>query len=165
VGVGLWSSLRSARTSIQPISGERRTLTPDGSVVTLHARSRMRVKYTDRSVWWSWNRARRDHVAKDTRYGRFESRSQSKTVVALERIRRRVGFSAAVLVTLIEGHVAVTGVDPLSFPLTRQKGRNETLPLKQGEAGSRHRKVRKILPDPSAGHSGGTPDEALSRPG
>ncbi|HWS61354.1 MAG TPA: FecR domain-containing protein [Steroidobacteraceae bacterium] len=165
VGVGLWSFVAQRSNVYTTDLGERRTLTlPDGSVVTLDARSRMRVKYTDKERLVALEQGQaRFTVAKDP-LRPFRVRARNQTVVALgTQFDVELVFSA-VLVTLIEGHVAVTGVDPLSLSANATKGRNETLPLRQGEAGSRHREGEK---DPShpQGDFGGTPDEALSTRG
>jgi len=152
VGVGLWSFVAQRSNVYTTDLGERRTLTlPDGSVVTLDARSRMRVKYTDKERLVALEQGQaRFTVAKDP-LRPFRVRARNQTVVALgTQFDVELVFSA-VLVTLIEGHVAVTGVDPLSLSANATKGRNETLPLKQ--------------PSHPQGDSGGTPDEALSRRG
>ena len=89
--------------------GERRTVTlSDGSVVTLDARSRVRVKYRDstRSITLQEGQARFD-VAKDPRRP-FRVEAGQETIVALGTKFNVELVSRNVLVTLIEGQVAVT---------------------------------------------------------
>jgi len=92
--------------------GERRTLTlSDGSVVTLDARSRISVKYreTERSITLQQGQARFD-VAKDPRRP-FLVEADNETIVALGTKFNVELVASNVLVTMIEGHVAVTGLD------------------------------------------------------
>jgi transmembrane sensor len=93
--------------------GERRTLTlEDGSVVTLDARSRIRVDYqqNERFIALEQGQARFD-VAKDPAR-RFRVRARDQTVIALGTQFNVEIVAGNVLVTMIEGHVAVTGVEP-----------------------------------------------------
>jgi len=105
-----WTSLH--RGLYETELGERRTLTlPDGSGVTLDARSAIRVAYTDteRVIVLERGRARFD-VAKDpARPFRVKARDQTVVAVGTQFNVEIVG--GGVLVTMIEGRVAVTGVD------------------------------------------------------
>jgi transmembrane sensor len=88
--------------------GERRTLTlADGSVVTLDARSRIQVKYGDRErlINLAQGQARFD-VAKDPSRP-FRVKAGTETVVALGTQFNVELVARSVLVTLIEGRVAV----------------------------------------------------------
>jgi transmembrane sensor len=96
--------------------GEHRTVTlEDGSVVTLDAQSRVRVRYTDgeRRVILEEGQAR-FAVAKDP-LRPFRVHAREQTVVALGTQFDVELVTGAVLVTLIDGHVAVAGVDPQSL--------------------------------------------------
>lgn len=96
--------------------GERRTVTlVDGSVLTLDARSRVRVRYTEagRKVTLEEGQAR-FAVAKDL-LRPFRVQAGDQTVVALGTQFDVELVAGAVLVTLIEGHIAVAGVDPQSM--------------------------------------------------
>lgn len=102
--------------------GERRTLTlADGSVVTLDARSRVRVDYreSDRLITLEQGQARFD-VAKDPARP-FRVRARDQTVIALGTQFNVELVSGSVLVTMIEGHVAVTGVDPAGRERSRTR--------------------------------------------
>lgn len=91
--------------------GERRVLTlQDGSVVTLDARSRIRVNFgeNERLIALEHGQARFD-VAKDAARP-FRVRAGAQTVVALGTQFNVELVAGTVLVTMIEGHVAVTGV-------------------------------------------------------
>ncbi len=94
---------------------ERRTLTlEDGSVVTLDAKSRVRVQYeaNQRVIALERGQARFD-VAKDpTRPFRVNAGDQ--TVIALGTQFNVELVSGNVLVSMIEGHVAVTGIEAAS---------------------------------------------------
>jgi transmembrane sensor len=95
--------------------GERRVLTlQDGSVVTLDARSRIRVDYQDneRLIALEQGQARFD-VAKDPTRP-FRVRAGAQTVVALGTQFNVELVAGTLLVTMIEGHVAVTGITPTS---------------------------------------------------
>lgn len=91
--------------------GERRTVTlEDGSVVALDAKSRVRVRYTasERRVTLEEGQAR-FAVAKDP-LRPFRVQARNQTIVALGTQFDVELVAGAVLVTLIEGHVAVAGV-------------------------------------------------------
>ena len=92
--------------------GERRVLTlPDSSVVTLDARSRIRVHYRENERLISLERGQaRFDVAKDPARP-FRVRAGAQTVVALGTQFNVELVADNVLVTMIEGHVAVTGVE------------------------------------------------------
>lgn len=104
--------------------GERRALTlDDGSVVTLDAKSRVRVQYetTQRVIALERGQARFD-VAKDpTRPFRVNAGDQ--TVIALGTQFNVELVAGNVLVSMIEGHVAVTGIDSAADSLTSQQRR------------------------------------------
>ncbi len=105
--------------------GERRALTlEDGSVVTLDAKSRVRVQYAaaQRVIALERGQARFD-VAKDpTRPFRVNAGDQ--TVIALGTQFNVELVAGSVLVSMIEGHVAVTGIDSATDSLTsRQSSR------------------------------------------
>jgi transmembrane sensor len=93
--------------------GERRALTlADGSVVTLDARSRIRVKYreTERLIALEQGQARFD-VARDV-VRPFRVKAGSETVVALGTQFNVELVARSVLVTMIEGRVAVLPDQP-----------------------------------------------------
>lgn len=103
--------------------GERRTVTlEDGSVVTLDAESRVRVHYSDgeRRVTLEEGQARFT-VAKDP-LRPFRVQARDQTVVALGTEFDVDLVASGVLVTLIEGHVAVAGVDPQSLATSGAHG-------------------------------------------
>jgi transmembrane sensor len=107
--VGLWS--QSSTDLYSTGVGERRTLTLiDGSIVTLDAKSRIRVDYRpkERLLSLEQGQARFD-VAKDPTRP-FRVRAGKETVVAIGTQFNVELVSGNVLVTMIEGHVAVTGV-------------------------------------------------------
>ena len=113
VFVGVWAHLRGDIYSTGV--AERRTLTlNDGSVVTLDARSRIRVKYreNERMIALQEGQARFD-VAKDPRRP-FLVEAGNETIVALGTKFNVELVARNVLVTMIEGHVAVTGVNATS---------------------------------------------------
>jgi transmembrane sensor len=93
--------------------GERRTVTlEDGSIVTLDAQSRMRTRYTDGVRLITLERGQaRFAVAKDP-LRPFRVRAGEQTVVALGTQFDVELVAGTVLVTLIDGRVAVAGVDP-----------------------------------------------------
>jgi transmembrane sensor len=93
--------------------GERRTVTlPDGSVMTLDARSRVRFKYTDKERRISFEQGQaRFAVAKDPARP-FHVLALDRTVVALGTNFNVEVVSNILTVTLIEGRVAVIGLAP-----------------------------------------------------
>jgi transmembrane sensor len=110
--------------------GERRALTlQDGSVVTLDARSRIRVNYRDsvRLIALERGQARFD-VARDATRP-FRVRAGEQTVVALGTQFNVELVAGNVLVSMIEGHVAVTK-DDVSGEASRQAS---TIELRAGE--------------------------------
>jgi transmembrane sensor len=103
---GLWLQTLAGRYSTGV--GERRTITlSDGSVITLDARSRMRVSYRERErmIALEQGQARFD-VAKDASRP-FRVTAGSETVIALGTQFNVEIVERNVLVTMIEGHVAV----------------------------------------------------------
>lgn len=104
-----WTSLHRDRYETE--LGEHRTITlQDGSIVTLDARSAIRVAYKDdeRLIVFERGRARFD-VARDlSRPFRVEAHDQTVTAIGTKFNVEIVG--GGVLVTMIEGRVAVTGV-------------------------------------------------------
>lgn len=92
--------------------GERRTLTlEDGSVVTLDAKSRVRVRYEQDQRLISLERGQAlFDVAKDPTRP-FRVRVGDQTVVALGTQFNVDLVGGNVLVSMIEGHVAVVGID------------------------------------------------------
>lgn len=90
---------------------EQRTLRlPDGSIITLDAASRARVRYTPRERLLELEQGQAKFtVAKDA-LRPFRVRARGETVVALGTQFDIDLVSHTVLVTLLEGHVAVTGV-------------------------------------------------------
>jgi transmembrane sensor len=104
--IGLWS--RAHADLYSTVVGERRTLTlADGSVVTLDARSRIQVKYGDRERLISLDQGQaRFDVAKDPSRP-FRVKVGNETVVALGTQFNVELVARNVLVTLIEGRVAV----------------------------------------------------------
>lgn len=116
--------------------GERRALTlPDSSVVTLDARSRIRVDYRDneRLISLEQGQARFD-VAKDPTRP-FRVRAGAQTVVALGTQFNVELVAGNVLVTMIEGTVAITGVEASKLATTPVLKPGTTIvELKAGEA-------------------------------
>lgn len=102
---------------------ERRTVTlDDGSVVTLDAESRLRVHYSDGERWVTLEEGQaRFSVAKDP-LRPFRVQAREQTVVALGTEFDVELVASGVLVTLIEGHVAVSGVDPQSLSTSDAHG-------------------------------------------
>lgn len=97
--------------------GEQRTLhLADGSVIALDAKSTARVRYTDKERVVTLDRGQaRFNVAKDaSRPFRVHARGQTVTALGTQFDVELV--SHTVLVTLIEGHVAVAGVPAGSSP-------------------------------------------------
>src|SRR6185437_7481826 len=91
--------------------GEQRTLhLPDGSVIALDAQSTARVRYTEKERLVTLERGQaRFNVAKDaSRPFRVHARGQTVTALGTQFDVELV--SHTVLVTLLEGHVAVAGV-------------------------------------------------------
>jgi transmembrane sensor len=124
--IGLWSRAHAGLYSTGV--GERRTLTlADGSVVTLDARSRIQVKYgnSERLIYLDQGQARFD-VAKDPSRP-FRVKAGSETVVALGTQFNVELVARSVLVTLIEGHVAV-------MPDTPPRDASPQIELTAGEA-------------------------------
>jgi transmembrane sensor len=111
LGAGMWWLLSPHWTEYSTGLAQQRTVTlPDASVIVLDAHSRVRVRYTDRerSIALEQGQARFS-VAKDP-LRPFRVRARDQTVVALGTQFDIELISKAVLVTLIEGHVAVGGV-------------------------------------------------------
>lgn len=109
VGFALWRGLGERAPLYETTLGERRTLTlSDGSTVTLDARSRIRVAYSSqmRAIALEAGQARFD-VAKDPARP-FRVTAAGRTVQALGTEFNVELVSDTVLVTLIEGRVAVT---------------------------------------------------------
>lgn len=112
---------------------ERRTLTlEDGSVVTLDAKSRVRVQYEpdQRVIALERGQARFDVAPDPTRPFRVNAGDQ--TVIALGTQFNVELVAGSVLVSMIEGHVAVTGIEaapvqPLqALRLSTNDGRTST---------------------------------------
>lgn len=128
--------------------GERRALTlEDGSTVSLDANSRVRVRYDhdQRMVYLLRGQARFD-VAKDA--GRpFRVRVGGQTVVALGTQFNVDLLDGNVLVSMIEGHVAVTGIN---VPVGRQREESSSGQLaKSNASGSRNGKRGAASPMPA----------------
>jgi transmembrane sensor len=104
----LWSVSGPHWHSYTTDVGERRTVTlPDGSVMTLDARSRVRFRYTDKERRISFEQGQaRFAVAKDPARP-FRVRAMDRTVVALGTNFNVERVSNTLFVTLIEGRVAV----------------------------------------------------------
>jgi transmembrane sensor len=101
--------------------GEQRMLRlDDGSLITLDARSRVRVAYADagRSLVLEKGRARFD-VAHDAARP-FRVQAGDQTVVALGTQFSVERVAETVLVTLLQGRVAVTGIAATASPATSQ---------------------------------------------
>jgi transmembrane sensor len=116
-GFGGWKVYQSRTPVYETGLGERRTLTlEDRSIVTLDARSRIRVAFTkgDRSIELEAGQARFE-VAKDAARP-FSVRAGGQTVRALGTQFNVELVSDTVLVTLIEGLVAVTPDRPGAAP-------------------------------------------------
>jgi transmembrane sensor len=111
LGAGMLWFLSPHWTEYATGVAQQRTVTlPDASVIVLDAHSRVRVRYTEkeRSIALEQGQARFS-VAKDP-LRPFRVRARDQTVVALGTQFDIELISKAVLVTLIEGHVAVGGV-------------------------------------------------------
>jgi transmembrane sensor len=99
--------------------GERKALTlADGSIVTLDAKSRVRVQYDgdQRLISLEGGQALFD-VAKDPTRP-FRVRAGDQTVIALGTQFNVELVAGNVLVSMIEGHVAITGIDSTVESLT-----------------------------------------------
>jgi len=126
VSLGLWWKMQADTYSTGV--GERRALIlADGSVVTLDARSRIRVTYTEkeRSIALERGQARFD-VAKD-RQRPFRVQAGGETVTALGTQFNVEIVNHNVLVTMIEGQVAVAPppvgqANPVSAPVELTAG-------------------------------------------
>lgn len=108
LALALWSVSGTHWHSYTTDVGERRTVTlPDGSVMTLDARSRVRFRYTDKERRISFEEGQaRFAVAKDPARP-FRVRALDRTVVALGTNFNVERVSNTLFVTLIEGRVAV----------------------------------------------------------
>lgn len=132
VGATAW--LYSQRGLYTTDLGERRILTlEDGSVVTLDARSRLRVRYgsDQRTLSLERGQARFD-VTKDPARP-FRVRAAGQTVIALGTQFNVELVAGNVLVSTIEGQVAVTGVNsngaqPIQAEQLSAKERNGAAP-------------------------------------
>jgi transmembrane sensor len=110
--VGIFAWIHTQRGIYATDVGERTTLTlQDGSVVTLDARSRIRVQYqeNERLIDLEHGQARFD-VAKDPTRP-FRVRARDQTVIALGTQFNVEIVADNVLVSMIEGHVAITGAE------------------------------------------------------
>jgi transmembrane sensor len=117
LGVGSWFIARREQSYSTGL-GERRTLTlDDGSVVTLDARSRVAIRYSsqERQIALKEGQARFD-VAKDPRRP-FRVHVRNQTVVALGTQFNVEIVSGTILVTLLEGHVAVSAASQRGAPV------------------------------------------------
>jgi transmembrane sensor len=127
--------------------GERRMVTlEDGSLVTLDAKSRIRVQYTDsqRVIALERGQARFD-VAKDpTRPFRVNAGDQ--TVIALGTQFNVELVAGNVLVSMIEGHVAITGITA-----TPPRSQQSPSVSSNGEMASASAVPGSHMPDGSAG--------------
>jgi transmembrane sensor len=132
--VGFWSYTRAGLYSTGV--GERHTLTlNDGSVVTLDARSRIQVHYRDnaRLIALQAGQARFD-VARDSRRP-FLVKAGNETIIALGTKFNVELVAHNVLVTMIEGHVAVRdGSATSSLPLEKSGDAHSSIDLVAGEA-------------------------------
>ncbi|MEJ1965516.1 MAG: FecR domain-containing protein [Gammaproteobacteria bacterium] len=111
LGTGAWWVFSPHWTEYSTPLGQQRTVTlADESVIVLDAHSRVRVRYTEkeRAIALEEGQARFS-VAKDP-LRPFRVRARDQTVVALGTQFDVELISKTVLVTLIEGHVAVGGV-------------------------------------------------------
>ena len=108
---GAWSLIAPHSKVYATDLGERSTLTlQDGSVITLDSRSRVRVRYTEKERLVALEQGQAQFaVAKDP-LRPFRVRAREQTVVALGTQFDVDLVAGTVFVTLIEGHVAVTGV-------------------------------------------------------
>lgn len=144
LGVLVW--LQAQRGVYTTELGERRMLTlEDGSVVTLDARSRIRVSYKpgERFIALERGQARFDVARDPTRP--FRVRAGDQTIIALGTQFDVEIVAGDVLVTMIEGQVAVAGVEAVvpsiaeeqatRFSAKRQEGISpaSVVELKAGE--------------------------------
>ena len=108
LGLALWAVSGPHWHSYTTDVGERRTVTlPDGSVMTLDARSRVQFRYTDKERRISFEQGQaRFAVAKDPARP-FRVRALDRTVLALGTNFNVERVSNTLFVTLIEGRVAV----------------------------------------------------------
>ncbi len=108
IAAGAWWFLQPQSTVYSTALGQQQTVVlADASVVVLDAHSRVRVRYTDKERAISLEEGQaRFTVAKDP-LRPFRVRARNQTVVALGTAFDVELISRAVLVTLIEGHVAV----------------------------------------------------------
>lgn len=115
IGIGGW--LYTQKGVYTTGLGERRILTlEDGSAVTLDARSRLQVKYDDgqRLIELEQGQARFDVATDPARP--FRVRAADQMVIALGTQFNVELVAGNVLVSLIEGKVAVTGVKTAATP-------------------------------------------------
>jgi transmembrane sensor len=116
--LGLWSLILPQTKVYTTDLGERRTLTlQDGSVITLDSRSRVRVRYTEKDRLIALEQGQAQFAVARDPLRPFRVRARDQTVVALGTQFNVELIASAVFVTLIEGHVAITGIDHL-----REKG-------------------------------------------
>lgn len=111
IAAGWWWLTATRSTLYSTDVGEQRTLhLSDGSVIALDAQSTARVRYTQKERLVTLERGQaRFNVAKDAlRPFRVHARGQTVTALGTQFDVELV--SHTVLVTLIEGHVAVAGV-------------------------------------------------------
>jgi transmembrane sensor len=144
-GVGLWSWSQSQADIYSTAVGQRSTLTlSDGSIVTLDARSRIEVKYDrgERLIVLDSGQARFD-VAKEAARP-FRVKAANQTVLALGTQFNVELVAHSVLVTLIEGRVAVTADERAQNSVSESKEIN----LSPGEGLEVHldRKAVRRLP-------------------
>jgi len=111
IAIGAWWMVSPVGSVYATDRGEQRTVRlPDGSVVALDADSRVRIRYRthERDIALEHGQARFS-VAKDP-LRPFRVHARGKTVVALGTQFDVDVVSHAVHVTLLEGHVAISGV-------------------------------------------------------
>jgi transmembrane sensor len=111
IAIGAWWMVSPVGSVYATDRGEQRTVRlPDGSVVALDAYSRVRIRYRthERDIALEHGQARFS-VAKDP-LRPFRVHARGKTVVALGTQFDVDVVSHAVHVTLLEGHVAISGV-------------------------------------------------------
>ena len=118
VALGSWAWLSPRSDVYATTLGERHTFTlSDGSIITLDALSRIRVEYSDKARLVRLEEGRAQFtVAKDP-LRPFRVYAGKQTVVALGTEFNVELVANTVLVTLIEGHVAVAGVNPKGIAL------------------------------------------------
>ena len=118
IALGSWAWVSSRADVYATALGERRTLTlPDDSIITLDALSRVRVEYSDKERLIRLEEGRAQFtVAKDP-LRPFRVYAGKQTVVALGTEFNVELVANTVLVTLIEGHVAVAGINPKGITL------------------------------------------------